>query len=144
MTLRLPTASRAKELAKELRVQLASQGEIISHAAALERIAKRYGFRDWNAFHASLRAAGTMPWPQGSAVTGIYLGQRFSGVIQSIREDLPGWHRLDIKLDEAVDVVKFESFSNMRHRINATVGPKGHSEKRTSDGVPHLQMDPLA
>ncbi|MEM9585513.1 MAG: glyoxalase superfamily protein [Pseudomonadota bacterium] len=45
-------------------------------------------------------------------------------------------------LDEAVDVVRFESFSNLRTQIRVEVGPAGHSKECTSDGTPHLELDP--
>lgn len=52
-----------------------------------------------------------------------------------------GWFRLVLDLDEAVDVVRFDSFSNYRKRIRAVIGPNGHSKERTSDGVPHVRLD---
>jgi hypothetical protein len=47
--------------------------------------------------------------------------------------------RLD--LDHPVDVVTFDSFSNLRKRIRGTVGPDGRSKEITSDGTPHLVLD---
>ena len=57
----------------------------------------------------------------------------------------PGWFRLVLDLDAAVDVdvdvVRFDSFSNMRKRIRVEVGPEGHSKERTSDGTPQVALD---
>ena len=69
---------------------------------------------------------------------GAYLGQPFEGCIVAAEPTRPGWFALTIDLDEAVDVVAFESFSNYRKRIRATVGPLGESREKTSDGQPHL------
>ena len=52
-----------------------------------------------------------------------------------------GWTHLTLDLDAPVDVVTFDSFSNMRKRIRGVVGPKGHTAEKTSDGQPHLQID---
>jgi hypothetical protein len=38
--------------------------------------------------------------------------------------------------------VRFESFSNLRKQIRIKVGPAGHSKERTSDGRPHVELDP--
>ena len=46
-----------------------------------------------------------------------------------------------LDLDEAVDVVRFDSFSNLRKRIRVEVGPEGHSKERTSDGTPQIVLD---
>jgi hypothetical protein len=45
-----------------------------------------------------------------------------------------------ICFDSPVDVVRFDSFSNFRQRIEATVGPDGCSPRRTSDGQPQLVL----
>ncbi len=77
----------------------------------------------------------------GAQVTGHYLGHEFSAQITSLSRLQPGWFRLQLELDEPVDVVASEWFSNFRKRIRGVVGPKGHSVERTSDGRPHLQID---
>jgi len=40
-----------------------------------------------------------------------------------------------------VDVVEFESFSNLRTQVNITVSAAGVSTLRTSDGVPHMVVE---
>lgn len=53
----------------------------------------------------------------------------------------PGWFRVTLHLDEAIDVVTSSGFSNFRTRIHGVVGPKGYTVERTSDGQAHLQID---
>ena len=142
MSCTLPTLQEAKARAKALRQSRAAAGETLSHSAALEDVAKDLGFRDWNTCIASLGRAGPRALRQGDRVTGRYLGQPFSAEV--IRAEgvvaKPGWMRLELHLDQAVDVVRFATFSNLRRRIRGTVGPQGFSEERTSDGVPHLEI----
>lgn len=141
MTGDLPTIEQAKQAAKLLREALADQGEAISHAQALERVAQQHGFRDWNAFHAEMRDRPPPGWTAGGRVTGRYLSQPFTATVLRADQLRPGWFRLVLDLDEAVDVVRFESFSNLRKRIRVEVGPEGHSKERTSDGAPHVALD---
>ncbi len=138
----LPTLVQAKSQAKRLREDLAAEGARISHAQALEKIAHRHGFRDWNAFHAAIRDLPPEGWNPGGRVTGTYLSQPFAATVLSAEQLRPGWFRLALDLDEAVDVVRFESFSNLRKQIRIVVGPNGQSRERTSDGTPHIVLDP--
>lgn len=142
MTRDLPTISEAKQEARHLRATLAEQGEAISHAQALERVAQQHGFRDWNAFHAVLRDRPPQGWEAGGRVTGRYLSQPFAATVLAADQFRPGWFRLVLDLDAAVDVVRFDSFSNLRKRIRVEVGPGGHSRERTSDGTPHVVLKP--
>lgn len=138
----LPSLQEAKAQAKALRQSCAAAGETLSHSAALERVAKDLGFRDWNTCVAGLGRAGPRGLRQGDRVSGRYLGQAFTGEViraESVAAK-PGWTRLELHLDQAVDVVRFAAFSNLRRRIRGTVGPQGFSEERTSDGVPHLEI----
>jgi hypothetical protein len=74
-------------------------------------------------------------------VTGRYLSQPFAATVLAADQFRPGWFRLVLDLDAAVDVVRFDSFSNLRKRIRVEVGPEGHSKERTSDGTPHVVLD---
>ena len=141
MTRDLPTPADAKRQAKRLREDLASEGAKISHSEALETIAYRYGFRDWNALSAAIRDHAPEGWRAGGRVSGEYLSQRFSATVLSAEQQRPGWFRLVLDLDEAVDVVRFDSFSNLRKQIRIVVGPDGRSKEHTSDGTPHLVLD---
>ena len=142
MTRDLPTLVDAKAQAKRLRKDLAAEGVQITHAQALEKIAHRHGFRDWNAMHAAVRDISPESWSVGRRVTGTYLSQPFEATVMSAEQIRPGWFRLALNLDKAVDVVQFDSFSNLRKQIRIVVGPNGQSRERTSDGAPHMVLDP--
>ncbi len=141
MTKANPTAAEAKAQARNLREQLATQGTKIGHAKALELVAHQHGFRDWNTFHAQIGNRAPENWTPGGRVRGTYLSQPFEATVLTIEATRPGWFRLTLDLDHAVDVVTFESFSNFRKRISLAVGPEGLSHERTSDGVPHLMIE---
>ena len=80
-----------------------------------------------------------IPLQVGDRIEGTYLKQSFDGVIVAVRSLSDGAaFEVSIKMDEAVDVVEFDSFSCFRQRIQATISPGGTSYSKTSDGVPHL------
>lgn len=134
--------AQAKARARQLRADLAARGVAISHSEALEHVARAAGFADWNALFAAIGNRPPEAWAIGQQVRGAYLGQPFTGRILAAEATRPGWFRLTIDLDQAVDVVTFDSFSNFRKRIRATVGPLGESCEKTSDGQPHLVIVP--
>lgn len=132
------TIDEAKAMAKALRAALGSRGTAISHAQALELVAQQNGARDWNTLHARL-ALGNSPAPLalGDRVRGQYLGQAFTGEIIGLSG--PADHcRIEVRFDQPVDVVPFDSFSNLRRQVSATINAEGRSHRRTSDGNPQL------
>ena len=135
------TVDEAKAQAKALRAGLQSQGSVISHAQALELVARQHGARDWNTLHARLARRNAPPdLALGDRVRGRYLGQPFTGRVLGLSG--PASHRqIEIRFDHPVDVVRFASFSNLRQRIRATVDETGTSPRRTSDGAPHLTVE---
>jgi len=137
----LPTLAAAKSQAKRLRERLAAEDMPISHGHALELVAHQHGFRDWNAFHAAIGNRPPDAFVPGGRVQGRYLGQAFEATILAVDMLRPGWFKLELDLDDAVDVVSFDSFSNFRKRIRGTVGPSGISRERSSAGQPHLEID---
>ena len=137
----LPSLAEAKRQAKWLREQTGSEGAGIGHSRALELVAKSYGYRDWNTFHAVIRDRPPKGFVPGERVRGYYLGQPFAATVIDVEVRAPGWYRLSLEADQAIDVVAFDSFSNFRKRISGTVGPEGKSRERTSDGRPHLEVD---
>lgn len=141
MTGALPTLAEAKARARALRAALAAQGTDVSHSQALELIAQRHGYRDWNTFRARLDTAPARALHPGDRVTGQYLSQPFAATIRAVETLHPGWVRVTLDLDEAVDVVTFDSFSNFRKRITGVIGPEGRSREATSDGKSHLILD---
>lgn len=129
----LPFLSELKASAKTLR-----QTQGISHSRALEEIAKQYCFRDWNTLVAS--AGPQPPVRVGQSVSGHYLSVPFSGRVLWIERSEAGLFRVNIHFDELIDVVPFESFSNIKNRVSKVVDEKGVSVDQTSDGKPHLVL----
>ncbi len=139
MTQSIFTRDQAKARARAIRAEFSANNRMISHSAALERVAAEQGFSDWNTMSARLSNAPDSPLQVGDRIEGIYLKQSFDGVIIAVRSMADGAaFEVSIELDEAVDVVEFDSFSNFRQRIQATISPGGTSYAKTSDGVPHL------
>lgn len=141
MSGRRPSLADAKAQAKRLRAGLLDGGADVTHGQALELVARQHGFRDWNTLHAAIGNRPPVAFSCGDRVRGHYLSQPFTATVKAVEEVQPGWFRLDLDLDAAVDVVTFDSFSNHRKRIKGTVGPSGRSRTRTSDGRPHLIID---
>jgi hypothetical protein len=138
-----PTLEDAKVQAKRLRAQLAKEGTLISHGQSLELLARQFGHKDWNTLHAAI---GNRPARSlvhiGDQVSGTYLGQHFNAEVIGVQVQSAGTRfRITLKLDEAVDVVRFDSFSAFRHRITCTIGRDGKTEQKTSNGEPHMVLD---
>ncbi|MFN3228317.1 MAG: glyoxalase superfamily protein [Asticcacaulis sp.] len=136
------TVREAKAQARALKAALSLEGVSIQHAQALEMIAQRHGARDWNTLCAQLTtkaAQGTInkELAEGDRVCGTYLGQPFSGRITHLSGG-PATRRIGIRFDQTLDVVRFESFSNLRSQITATINAEGCSFDRTSDGQAQL------
>jgi hypothetical protein len=142
--MKTPVTNRdqAKARARELRAELAAGGTPISQAEALERVAAELGYRDWNTASARLSNEPEVPLQVGDLVAGRYLKQPFTGRVLGVRE-VAGGTAFDVTLrfDEAVDVVEFESFSNLRTQVQITVSAAGVSAFRTSEGVPHMVVE---
>ncbi|MGV0879270.1 glyoxalase superfamily protein [Martelella sp. FLE1502] len=139
----LPALETLKDQAKRLRSRLAQEGQTISHSRALELVAAQYGFRDWNTLHARVGNRPPLnPSMLGARVSGTYLGHPFTAEVISVQalQNRPGYYRLTMKFDEAIDVVTFDSFSAFRRRINCTIDETGRSPAKTSDGRPHVEL----
>lgn len=141
MSTQLPSATEAKDQARRLREKLAKDGRPVGHAKSLELIAHQHGFRDWNAMFAAIGNGAPKALSLGETVSGTYLSQPFTARVVSVAAVKRGWFKLELHLDEPVDVVMSQGFSNFRRRIRGVIGPKGHTLERTSDGQPHLQID---
>ncbi|SMR71782.1 hypothetical protein SAMN04488030_1116 [Aliiroseovarius halocynthiae] len=141
MNTQLPSVMHAKDQAKRLRTKMLADGTEVGHARSLELVAHQHGFRDWNTMLAAIESSQKHGWAVGDRVTGTYLSQPFSAHIISVSALTPGWFKLGLQLEEEVDVVTSDSFSNFRKRVRGIVGPKGYSKEVTSDGKPHLQID---
>ena len=143
MTPTLPSTEALKEQAKRLRASLDASGHRIGHSEALETVARQHGFRDWNTLSAKARSQRTDPPVQlGERVSGHYLGQRFTGRVIGISSlAAADRYRVTIRFDDPVDVVTFDSFSSFRHRVQTVIDGTGTAPQRTSNGLPHLQLD---
>lgn len=129
----LPWLYDLKTLAKTMRAARA-----MTHSQALEQIAKRYGFRNWNTLKA---AAGPQPPIRvGQSVSGHYLQVPFTGIVLWIKSEKAGLFRVNIEFDELIDVVSFSSFSNLKNRANKVIDTKGVSIDKTSNGNPHMAL----
>ncbi|MBO6755346.1 MAG: hypothetical protein JJ902_03390 [Roseibium sp.] len=136
----IPDVSDLKNQARRLRTALRSdQPQEPSHCDALELLAKQYGYRDWNTLRAAAVHRNPSPVSLGERVTGLYLGQPFSGEVVSVTK-LPtaSRYRVTIAFDAPVDVVTFESFSAFRRRVTSVIDDTGTSPAKTSNGQPQL------
>lgn len=131
-----------KRQARSLRRSLENSGQELSHSRSLEIIAKQYGYYDWNTLHAALGNKAPTPLQLGQQVSGKYLGQNFSGEIIALRDIGGGQnYRVTLRFDEPVDVITFESWSSFRRQVNATVDRHGRTHEKTSNGLPHMQIE---
>lgn len=135
-----PTMDGAKAQARALRAALEAEGREISHSAALELVAKSHGYHDWNTLHAAIGNGPVVPVSLGQVVEGSYLKQAFLAEVIGLRVLSEGRYEVVLELDQPVDVVTFDSFSNWRSRVTKVIGPDGRSFDTTSDGMPHLVL----
>lgn len=136
-----PSAATLKAEARALREERAQAGATISHSAALEEVARRHGYRDWNTARAALPERIASPVQVGDRVAGTYLSQPFAGMVIGVKlvgNAAP--YEVTVKFDEPVDVVKSELFSAFRQRVTSTVDLRGISLAKTSDGEPHMRL----
>ena len=143
MSLSAISLESLKEQAKRLRTSLAQSGEPISHSRALELVARQHGYRDWNTAYAAIgNLPSGPPVALGGKARGRYLGQPFTARVIGLREQLtPGRWRVELQVDEPVDVVTFDSFSAFRSRVTVTVDADGRTVEKTSNGIPHMALD---
>jgi len=144
MTFSLDTPSTAtlKAEAKALRSERALAGAPIGHGAALEEIAHRHGFRDWNTAAAAMPERVASPVQVGQRVKGTYLSRPFVGMVIGVNllSDMQHYE-VTVKFDNPVDVSKSALIGPMyRQRVRATVDLRGISMAHTSDGEPHMRV----
>lgn len=130
-----------KAEAKSLREERVLAGSPIGHSEALEEIAHRHGYRDWNTASAALPDRIVTPAQVGNRVKGTYLGQPFTGLLIGLQllSDMRHYE-VTVQFDKPVNVSKFSSMVHNRSRVRATVGPGGISLSHTSDGEPHMRI----
>ena len=135
-----PSIQTLKSEARALRDERTLAGTPLGHGQALEEIARRHGYRDWNTASASLPERVAIPVQVGQRVKGTYLGRPFTGLVLGMQ--LLGdmrHYEVTVKFDKPVNVSRFD-WPIERQRIRATVNLDGVSPARTSDGEPHLRL----
>lgn len=136
-----PSTQTLKAEAKLLREERAKAGAPMTHSAALEEVAHRHGFRDWNTAHAMLPDRVPVPVQVGERVAGTYLGRAFAGLVIGVQA-LPDMRhfKLTVQFDAPVNVSRSKLMVIERRRVTATVDAYGVTAARTSDGEPHMRL----
>lgn len=137
-----PSVTTLKAEARLLKEERARSSTPISHSAALEEVARRHGYRDWNTARAALPERIAVPVQVGQRVTGSYLGQPFVGTVValSILADMQHYEVV-VRFDEPVNVSRSELMGPLyRQRVRATIDVHGVTAARTSDGEPHMRL----
>ncbi|TWJ10357.1 glyoxalase superfamily protein [Altererythrobacter ishigakiensis] len=137
----LPNLANMKALVRRYRSIKQAQGRQVSHSRALELIARRYGFFDWNTAAAQARNLHAPDrFQAGQHVSGRYMGHEFQGRV--VASTLLSQEEVLISLEfwEPVDVVTSKHFSNKRTRVSVKIGIDGRSQECLSGGIPHLEV----
>jgi len=135
----LPSLEAIKNQAKRLHSELKNQFPPVGYNQCLELLAHQHGYRNWNVFHAAIgNRAPVSPIHVGAHIAGRYLNQPFMAEVIGIKTLSEGRTHITLELEQAVDVVTFDSFSNFRKRVNAVISHKGESLEKTSNGHPQL------
>lgn len=136
-----PSIQTLKSEAKALREQRAAADTPLTQGAALEEIARRHGYRDWNTASAALPERVVVPVQVGQRVKGTYLSRPFTGMVLAMKL-LPDMrhYEVTVQFDRPVNVSKFASMVIERQRVTATIDARGISPAHTSDNEPHLRI----
>ncbi len=136
-----PSIQTLKSEARALREERGLAGMPLGHGQALEEVARRHGYRDWNTASATLPERIAIPVQVGQRVKGTYLGRPFAGLVLGMQL-LPDMrhYEVTVKFDRPVDVSKFDSMVIERQRVRSTVNLGGVSPAHTSDGEPHMRL----
>ncbi|WDR05615.1 glyoxalase superfamily protein [Devosia rhodophyticola] len=136
-----PSIQTLKAEARSLRDERVKAGGAITHAMALEEVAKTHGYRDWNTAVAMLPERVAVPVQVGDRASGHYLGQPFKGLVIGVQilSDMQHY-QVTVKFDNPVDVATSKLFSAFRHRVTATIDVHGVSPAHTSNGVPQMRV----
>jgi hypothetical protein len=138
-SLDIQSVQTLKSEAKVLREERSAAGDNLSHAAALEAVAKAHGFRDWNTARAVLPDRVAVPFQIGQRVHGTYLEQPFKGVLIGVQMLSDQQHfKITVNFDQPVNVTPEFMFAALRHRVVATVDLHGVTPARRGNGVPQM------
>ena len=131
-----------KASAKRLRTALAEDGIAISHAKALELVARQNGARDWNTLAARpaesngsvspAPAVSGAPFGVGETVEGTFNGRDAQGRVIGLEETIkPDLWRVTVAFDPPVNAATSKLFSAERRRVQMVVGADGRSRRLT-------------
>jgi hypothetical protein len=131
-----------KASAKRLRTALAEDGIAVSHARALELVARQNGVRDWNTLAAQPAGAGrpvsptpvvsAAPFGVGETVEGTFNGRDAHGRVIGLEETIkPDLWRVTVAFDPPVNAATSQLFSAERRRVQMVVGADGRSRRLT-------------
>ncbi|KQZ96110.1 hypothetical protein ASD64_18040 [Mesorhizobium sp. Root157] len=126
-----------KAAAKRLRSALAEDGIAITHAKALELVAKQNGVRDWNTLATQPAAAAaeqnaTTPFAVGDQVAGTFNGRDARGRIIGLEETIkPNLWRVTVAFNPPVNAATSQLFTAERRRVQMVVGADGRSRRLT-------------
>lgn len=135
-----PSIQTLKSEARALREERARAGTPLGQGQALEEVARRHGYRDWNTASAALPERVATPVQVGQRVAGSYLGRPFAGLVVGMKLLADMQHyEVTVKFDRPVNVSRFD-WPIERERVTATVGLDGISLAHTSDGEPHMRL----
>jgi len=140
----VPDLDTLKAQAKRLRTAMADKGTPLAQSAALETVARQWGFRDWNTLSAKAKSAprpnADAGWQVGQRVHGRYQGHPFEGALKAVRAAQGGFWYLTVVFDTPVDVVESDAFSALRRQVNVVLGADGTTHARLSNGTPHMAL----
>lgn len=141
-SLDIQSVQTLKSEAKALREQRSATGELLTHGAALEAVARAHGFRDWNTARASLPDRLAVPFQIGQRTHGTYLGQPFKGTLIGVHlmSDM-AHYKLTVTFDEPVNVTPDFMFATLRHRVVATTDIRGVSLALRGNGQPQMMIN---
>ena len=136
-----PNLPNLKAEARRYRAAKQIHGYEVSHSRALELVARRHGFFDWNTAAAHGKSIpAPREFPAGTHVRGRYLGHEFEGRVVSSAQLSIDEVQISLELWVPVDVVASDRFSAFRKRVSGIIGPDGCSREHLSNGVPQLEL----
>ncbi len=136
-----PSAQTLKSEAKTLREDRARAGQMLTHGAALEEVARAHGYRDWNTARAALPDRAEVPFQVGMRVKGYYLEQPFKGRLLGVQmKNAMQLFAVTIQFDEPVNVTPKLMFAALRQRVSATVDAMGVSPALRGNGQPQMRL----
>ncbi|ODT75805.1 MAG: hypothetical protein ABS76_33080 [Pelagibacterium sp. SCN 64-44] len=135
------SAQTLKSEAKALREERARIGQPLTHSAALEEVARSYGYRDWNTARAALPDRVAVPFQVGMRVKGFYLEQPFKGMLIGVQLAASmQTSTVTVMFDEPVNVTPNFMFAAYRQRVTATVDMRGISPALRGNGEPQMRL----